>query len=72
MKRYSYAGPSRGGSNPEDIRIIRVNAKENCPNPRCERSEPHTIIMWSGNEYSKNHTWISAPETNTINLEDAR
>lgn len=71
MRHYSYAGPERGSGNPEDIRVVRVNG-DDCPNERCERSEPHLVIMWSGNEYSKNHSWISATTEYTINLEDAR
>jgi len=74
MARYSFAGRSRGTDDPQNIRVMAVNAKADCPIERFkgDMSEPHTIIMWSGGEYSKRNTWISATDEYLIDIEDAR
>lgn len=72
MNSYSFAGPTRGTDDPSNVRIIKVNSQDDCPHDRCQRAEPHTIIMWSGDEYSKNNTWVSGTESDIVNLEDAR
>lgn len=72
MKYYSFAGAARGKTDPEETHIYNVGGSdcdiEGCVDANCD----HTVIMWSGNEYSKNSSWIAAPDDFTINLENAR
>lgn len=68
---HSFAGPSRGLTNPTDIYAVNVD-EGGCEVPRCTQDDEHFVLMWSGNEYSKNHTWIMADKEYTISLEDAR
>lgn len=72
MNSYSFAGPTRGADDPNEVRVVKVNGKEECPHERCQRAEPHTVIMWSGDEYSKNNTWISGTEGDLVNLDENR
>jgi hypothetical protein len=69
---YSYAGDARGRSDPDDIYAVNVNDDGQCEIERCDCTCDHFVIMWSGQEYSKNHTWISACEDDFVSLEDAR
>lgn len=72
MKYYSYAGEARGTSDPENVECVEVEDGgcdlEGCLDDHCH----HTVIMWSGNGYNRNHTWIAADETFTIDLEANR
>lgn len=72
MKYYSFAGAARGKTDPDETHIYNVAGSDcdvdGCVEERCD----HTVIMWSGNEYSKDNTWIAADNDNTIDLEDVR
>ena len=70
MRNYSYAGPSRGQDNPEDIRVADVD--EECGDVEHRRDHDPTclVIIWSGNEYSSHRSWISADKDSRVNLED--
>lgn len=71
MHHYSYAGTARGNTDPEEIHAVSVEG-DTCEIERCDCSHDHFVLMWSGNEYSKDHTWIIADDDHTISLEDAR
>lgn len=69
---FSYAGDARGKTDPDEIHHTRVFEDE-CPAEHCTQDENfHLVLMWSGGEYSKNHTWISCEDRYAVNLEDAR
>jgi hypothetical protein len=70
MHHYSYAGTSRGKTDPEEIHAVTVDGGA-CEIERCEDEEEHFVLMWSGNEYSKDHTWIMADTDYTVSLDDA-
>jgi len=68
---YSFAGPARGLTDPEEIHAYDVGDEaSNMTNGSHERD--HFVLMWSGNEYSKNKTWISAADNSTLNLYNCR
>lgn len=71
MKFYSFAGPARGKTDPEEVHEWEVEGECFIDNMD-PHGEPHTVMMWSGNEYSKNHTWIAAEEDAVIDLEQVR
>lgn len=71
MKYYSYAGETRGTDDPEDIYAVHVEDDE-CDVDRCPCKMDHFVLMWSGNEYSKDHTWISASENDVVDLSEIR
>lgn len=72
MRYYSFAGEAKGKTDPDDIHVTNVTGGdcgvEGCMKDNCE----HLVIMWSGGEYSKDDSWISATEKHVIDLEDAR
>jgi hypothetical protein len=72
MKYYSYAGEAKGTTDPEDIDVVHVSGDgcdvKGCVKDNCE----HTVIMWSGNEYSRNNSWIAADDDHVIDLGNAR
>lgn len=71
MKYYSFAGPSRGTTDPASTFCIDVD--ESCDVDDCAENEcDHLVIMWSGAEYSKDNTWIAAEEGSVIDLQKAR
>lgn len=74
MRYYSYAGQVRGSSNPEETHLWTAEADgEECQLDGCtQRHCTHTVMMWSGGEYSKDHTWIAAEQKAVFNLEDMR
>lgn len=69
MHHYSYAGTSRGKTDPEEIHAVTVEGDE-CEIDRCEADHDHFVLMWSGNEYSKNHTWIMSDTDHTLSLDE--
>lgn len=72
MEYYSFAGDVRGTTDPEDVYFFEVS-EEDCDIRGCVRSNcSHYVLMWSGNEYSKNHTWIACDKKYVVNLEDCR
>lgn len=72
MHYYSFAGEARGKSDPVDVYCIDVEGGD-CDVPGCVQSGcEHTVIMWSGNEYSKDHTWIACDQKYTVNLQETR
>lgn len=69
---YSFAGSTKGKSDPQETFCVDVEG-EDCGVDGCLKDNcQHTVIMWSGNEYSKKDTWIAGTEKSVINLEDAR
>lgn len=72
MDYYSFAGPSKGKTDPTDVDKVTVSDEQcdvdGCTKDHCE----HVVFMWSGGEYSKNASWIAAESEYTITLEDAR
>lgn len=66
----SYAGASRGTEDPEDVISVDVNEDTECPEDRCGKTGTHLVIIWTGNEYSRRNTWISASTDSTTMLED--
>lgn len=71
MKRYSYAGESRGKTDPDETWHIDVD--ESCDIDECDGDDcDHVVIAWTGDEYNLAHTWISAEEDSVIDLEKAR
>lgn len=71
MRNHSYAGAGAGGEDPEDVFVVVVD-EENCPRERCAEDGLHLVLMWSGDSYSKQNTWISADEDAYQRLEDMR
>lgn len=72
MKYYSFASSSRGNEDPEETFEIEVSG-DDCDVRGCVREDcSHIVLMWSGNQYSKDHTWIACDDEYMINLEDAR
>lgn len=70
MKYYSFAGEAKGKTDPDDVNITTVEGGDcgidGCLKDNCE----HLVIMWSGGEYSKGRSWISANTKYVIDLED--
>lgn len=72
MKYYSFAGEASGTTDPEKTDIYNVDA-DDCGLRGCTKDDcAHTVIMWSGNEYSKNNTWISCDNEFVIDLTNAQ
>jgi hypothetical protein len=71
MRNYSFAGPGCGADDPDDVVVVVVN-EDNCPRGRCPEEGVHLVLMWSGDSYSKQNTWISADEDTYQKLEDMR
>lgn len=53
----SYATSGSGNSAPDDVRVV---------------NGVQFAILWSGDEYSFNHTWITADEPTVIDLHEHR
>jgi hypothetical protein len=71
LRYSSFAGPARGLSDPEDVYVYDIGDEDtvmNGPTP----NRDHLVLMWSGREYSKNHTWISAEDKAVLSLEECR
>lgn len=72
MRYYSFAGEARGIANPEDVFCTHVSG-DGCDVAGCVKDNcDHTVIMWSGNGYSKKHTWIAAEDDYVIDLDKSR
>jgi len=59
--RYSFAGPLKGLTDPETIHECTING-----------GDSGLVIIWSGNEYSRRKSWISADEDASLSLERMR
>lgn len=72
MRYYSFAGDARGQTDPVEAHIYDVEGSDcgvdGCVDDNCH----HTVIMWSGNEYSKDHTWIAAESDYVVDLNEVR
>jgi len=69
---YSFAPSGTGTTNPEDVFIFGVENKS-CPIDDCTTEHcNHSILMWSGAEYSKDHTWIACKADDLHNLDEHR
>lgn len=53
----SYCMSGSGNSDPAEVRVV---------------DGVQFAILWSGDEYSFNHTWITADEPTVIDLEEHR
>lgn len=69
MEYHSFAGSSRGLTNPEEVFAFRTNGE--CPADEHDDCD-HFVLMWSGNEYSKDHTWITVDDQHLIDLQRIR
>ena len=68
---YSFAGPARGRTDPTEVHAYDIG-DEASDMSRGSHERDHFVLMWAGNEYSKNNTWISADDKSTLNLYDCR
>lgn len=72
MRYYSFAGEARGKSDPDETFCMSVDGGDcdvhGCVQENCS----HTVMMWSGQEYSKDHTWIAADENSIFDLDKIR
>lgn len=71
MKYYSFAGAASGKTDPDETHVYTYGGAD-CDRQKCGPHCEHTVFMWSGNEYSKDHTWIAAEKEFILNLEEAR
>lgn len=72
MKFYSYAGESRGLTDPEDVYFFEVENGE-CHISECLLADKkHYVLKWDGNEHTLQNSWITCPSDTLIDLEDAR
>lgn len=69
---YSFAASGSGTSDPDAINYFTVE-DGNCPLDHCAESKcEHNVLMWTGEEYSRNHTWMTCDKKHTIDLEEHR
>lgn len=71
MHYYSYSGPGMGVEDPQNIHVVKVNG-EQCDIETCLADHEYLNIMWTGEQYSKSNTWISADMNTVQDLEDCR
>lgn len=70
---HSFSPSGQGTGDPDDINVVNVDEDDGtCEKLHCGIDASHLVIMWSGGEYSNNHTWISAEDNAVIPLEEVR
>lgn len=60
-QRHSIAGPTKGITNPEEIHMYEI-----------EGGDGGAVFLWSGNEYTRDKTWISGDEKAVLDLSEMR
>lgn len=59
--KYSFAGPTKGKTDPKTIQLYNFEA-----------DEEGSILIWDGNEHDRADTWISGDDECWIDLDDVR
>jgi hypothetical protein len=63
----SIAGPGEGVEMPEDVNVMDIRKPEESHGS--EPGEAGLIVLWDGNGYDSNETWLMCHEDLVCNLE---
>lgn len=63
----SHAGPTDGVENPVDVNIINIHEHEDTHGS--PMGEPGVIVLWDGNEYDSETSWIQCHSDNICELD---
>lgn len=72
MKSHSYAPSGAGTDDPESVVFFDVEDEQCGINSCTQETCDHFVLMWTGNEYSHNHTWLTAEPDAVLDLEEVR